>query len=202
MNRREHWEGVYDQKADEAVSWHQAEPQPSLQLILDTPLGGGRIIDVGGGSSVLVDRLLGLPFTRIAVLDVSLIALNRSKVRLGKPADRAEWIAADITAVEDIGQFDLWHDRAVFHFLTEQSDREKYVALARRTLPVGGHLIIGTFAMGGPTKCSGLDVCRYDANSLRGEFRDGFTLVREMDHTHTTPWGIPQQFFYGVLRRS
>jgi hypothetical protein len=202
MNRKGHWDLVYGRKADEEVSWRQTEPQPSLQLILGTPRGNGRVIDVGGGSSVLVDRLIGLPFSRVAVLDISPVAMNRSRARLGESAIRVEWIEADVTAVDDLGQFDMWHDRAVFHFLTESSDRERYVGLARRTLPVAGHLIVGTFATDGPTKCSGLDVCRYDADSLAEQFREGFTLVRGLGYTHTTPWGTPQSFFYGVLRRS
>lgn len=201
LNWREHWQSVYSQKPDDQTSWHQTDPQPSLQLILDA-MRGGRVIDIGGGASVLVDRLIGLRFTRIAVLDISSAALNRAKVRLGEAADWVEWIAADVTAVENLGQFDLWHDRAVFHFLTDPRDRKEYVALARRTVSVGGHLVIGTFATDGPDKCSGLDVCRYDADSLRDEFGDGFKLAGELKHTHLTPWGTRQPFFYGTFRRT
>ena len=114
---------------------------------------------------------------------------------------RVEWIAADVTSVRDMGIFDVWHDRAVFHFLTEAADRKKYVELARRTVPEGGHLIIATFANDGPKRCSGLDVCRYDADSLRAELGPGFALVREASETHTTPWASSQPFFYGVFKR-
>ena len=201
MLNREYWESVYGARDDDQTSWHQTEPQPSLQLILDAA-HGGRIIDVGGGSSVLVDRLILHPFARIAVLDISSAALSRSKARLGGPADRVQWIAADVTAIDDLGQFDLWHDRAVFHFLTDPGDRQKYAALAQRTVPVGGYVIIGTFATDGPDKCSGLDVCRYDARSLSEQFGDGFELVGELNHTHLTPWGTRQPFFYGTFRRT
>ena len=121
---------------------------------------------MGGGTSVLVDRLLELPFERIAVLDISETALGKARSRLSERASRVEWLAADVTAVESLGTFDIWHDRAVFHFLTDATDRRKYIELARRTVPAGGHLIIATFADDGPKRCSDLDVCRYDADSI------------------------------------
>lgn len=126
MDEKAHWEAVYGSKAETELSWHQSDPRRSMQLILDATQGRGRIIDVGGGSSVLVDRLLEQPFERIAVLDISQAALNRSKARLGERAARVEWIEVDITGVEGVGQFDVWHDRAVFHFLTDPKDRERY----------------------------------------------------------------------------
>ena len=150
-DRKSHWEEVYTTKAETGVSWYQDEPKLSLELIgAVAPAEGGRIIDVGGGASVLVDRLLDLPFERIAVLDISETALGKARSRLGERASRVEWFAADVTEVRDIGTFDVWHDRAVFHFLTDAEDREKYVDLARRTVPEGGHLIIATFADAGP----------------------------------------------------
>src|SRR5262249_40854746 len=136
------------------------------------------------------------------VLDISETALSRAKARLGHRASRVDWIVADITEIESLGTFDVWHDRAVFHFLTDASDRRKYVELARRTVPVGGHLIIATFADDGPEQCSDLDVCRYNAETLGAELSEGFSLVREARETHTTPWGSSQAFFYGVFRRS
>lgn len=165
------------------------------------PAESGRIIDVGGGASVLVDHLLRLSLARIAVLDVSEAALAKSRERLGGRAARVEWIVADITAIDDVGVFDLWHDRAVFHFLTEPDDRGKYVDLARRTIPRGGHLILATFANDGPTRCSNLDVRRYDAESMAAELGEGFTLVEQATETHVTPSGSSQAFFYGVFRR-
>jgi 2-polyprenyl-3-methyl-5-hydroxy-6-metoxy-1,4-benzoquinol methylase len=198
---KSHWEEVYSAKAETGVSWYQDEPTLSLELIgAVAPVERGRIIDVGGGASVLVDRLLNLPFGRIAVLDISETALGKARSRLGERAAWVEWLAADVTDVRDVGTFDVWHDRAVFHFLTDAADRHRYVELARRTVPEGGHLIIATFAQSGPKTCSDLDVCRYNADSLRAEF-DGFSLVRHAAETHTTPWGSPQAFLYGVFRR-
>lgn len=202
FDRKSHWEEVYTTKAETSLSWYQDEPRLSLELIgAVAPTEGGRIIDVGGGASLLVDRLLDLPFERITVLDISETALRKAMSRLGERASWVEWIAADVTEVRGIGTFDVWHDRAVFHFLTDAKDREKYVGLARRTVPEGGYLIIATFADTGPNRCSNLGVCRYNAQSLRAEFGQGFLLVREAGETHTTPRHSSQRFFYGVFRR-
>jgi ubiquinone/menaquinone biosynthesis C-methylase UbiE len=199
---KEHWEAVYRARGETNVSWYQDDPRLSLELISALPpTHGGRIVDVGGGASVLVDGLLDFTFERIAVLDISETALNKARSRLGERARRVEWVTADITAVKSLGNFDVWHDRAVFHFLTKAPDRKKYVALARRTLPPGGHLIIATFAEDGPTRCSDLDVCRYNADSLGAELGAAFSLVKESREMHTTPWGSSQAFFYGVFRR-
>jgi 2-polyprenyl-3-methyl-5-hydroxy-6-metoxy-1,4-benzoquinol methylase len=198
---KSHWEEVYSAKAETGISWYQNEPTLSLELIgAVAPVEGGRIIDVGGGASLLADRLLNLPFDGISVLDISETALGKARSRLGERAAGVEWLAADVTEVRDVGTFDVWHDRAVFHFLTDEADRKKYVELARRTVPGGGHLIIATFAEDGPKKCSDLDVSRYNAESLRAEFA-GFSLVRHAAEMHTTPWGSPQAFIYGVFRR-
>jgi hypothetical protein len=197
-----HWERIYSTKGETGVSWYQPEPRLSLELITSVaPARGGRIIDVGGGASVLVDRLLDLPFGGIAVLDLSVTALGMAKARLGPRAERVRWVVADVTEAPDLGTFDVWHDRAVFHFLTEAEDRRKYVELARRTIPEAGHLIIASFADDGPKWCSDLDVCGYNAASMAAELGEGFSLVKEARETHTTPWGSPQAFFYGVFRR-
>jgi SAM-dependent methyltransferase len=201
LGRKEHWEDVYATKAETSASWYQDEPQPSLELIGAVAPAAGRIIDVGGGASFLVDRLIECGFEKIAVLDISETALEKARSRLGKRAKRVEWIASDVTLVHDIGTFDVWHDRAAFHFLTDPSDRQKYVELARRTVPEGGHVIIATFAKDGPKKCTGFQICRYDNDSLRGELGHGFSLVREAREAHTTPWQSSQPFFYGVFRR-
>jgi SAM-dependent methyltransferase len=200
--RKEHWEAVYQTKGEANVSWHQDEPRLSLELIaaFASP-DGGRIVDVGGGASILVDRLLDLPFERIAVLDISETALSKARSRLGERAGRVEWIAADITEAQALGTFEIWHDRAVFHFLTDASDRREYVEVARQTVAEGGHLIIASFADDGPKRCSDLDVCRYNAETMGAEFGEGFALVGEAGETHKTPWGSSQPFFYGVLRR-
>lgn len=200
--RKFHWEEVYSSKTESSVSWYQDDPKLSLELIgAVAPIEGGRIIDVGGGASILVDRLLDLPFESIGVLDISETALGKAKQRLSAWASRFEWFTADVTEIRDVGTFDVWHDRALFHFLTAAGDRMKYVDLARRTVPEGGHLIIATFADAGPKRCSNLDVCRYNADSLRAELGQGFLLVRETGEMHTTPWGSSQPFFYGVFRR-
>lgn len=202
LDRKAHWEWVYSTKGEAEVSWYQDEPRLSLELIRAVvPATGGRIIDVGGGTSVLVDRLLKLPFEAIAVLDISETALGKARLRLGERARRVRWLSADVTDVDDLGTFDIWHDRAVFHFLTDVSDRKRYVELARRTVPEGGHLIVASFADDGPKRCSNLDVCRYNAESMAAELGEGFSLVREARETHTTPWGSSQAFFYGVFRR-
>ena len=158
------------------------------------------MIDVGGGSSLLASRLLEAGYA-VAVLDVSAAALERAKARMGPRAADVGWIVADLTEVADVGRFDLWHDRAVFHFLTDPADREKYVALLNRTVPPGGHAVIATFALDGPERCSGLEVVRYDAASLGRELGPHFALLRTVPETHLTPWGAPQSFQYSLFRK-
>lgn len=199
MSRKEHWENVYAAKRDDELSWTQADPGTSLMLIKEAA-PHGKVIDVGGGTSVLSDRLLDAGYA-VTVLDISQAALDRAQQRLGARAARARWIAADVTAAGELGTFDVWHDRAVFHFLTDAADRRQYAALAERSIPAGGHLVIGTFALDGPEKCSGLPVERYDGKKLAAELGAGFVLQREIAETHLTPWGKPQQFQYSVFRR-
>jgi SAM-dependent methyltransferase len=201
-DRKTHWEQVYSTKSEAGVSWYQDDPRLSLELIgAVASAGGGRIIDVGAGASVLVDRLLDLPFGEIAALDISETALGKARARLGERAEQVRWVVADVTEAPALGTFDVWHDRAVFHFLTDPDDRRSYAELARVTVPGGGHLIIATFADDGPRRCSDLDVCRYNARSLASELAEGFSLVREARETHTTPWGSSQAFFYGIFKR-
>jgi SAM-dependent methyltransferase len=201
-DRKSHWETIYSTKVETGMSWYQESPRFSLELIGSVaPARGGRIIDVGGGTSVLVDRLLDLPFEEVAVLDISETALGQARTRLGEHAERVRWVVADVTEAPELGTFDVWHDRAVFHFLTDPADRRSYVELARRTVASGGHLVIATFADDGPKRCSDLDVCRYNASTLACELGDGFLLVREASEKHTTPWGSTQAFFYGVFLR-
>ena len=202
MDRKAHWEEVYATRGEAAVSWYQAEPRLSLELIRAVgPAAGARIIDVGGGASLLVDRLLDLPCERIAVLDIAETALNTVRRRLGERAERVEWIMADVTEILEVGTFDVWHDRAVFHFLTGAADRRKYVDLARKTVPMGGYLIIASFADDGPKRCSALDVCGYNATSMAAELGEDFSFTSQAGETHTTPWNSSQAFFYGVYRR-
>ena len=202
MSRKEHWDSVYASKGDADVSWTETNPRTSLSLINEArPAGGAaRIIDVGGGTSVLADRLLDAGYT-VAVLDISAAALAKARTHLGARADQVRWIVADVTADPELVTFDVWHDRAVFHFLTEPAGRAAYVALLSRTVPVGGHVIIATFAPDGPQQCSGLPVQRYDGQRLAAELGEGFDLLKSAPETHLTPWGKPQSFQYSVFRR-
>jgi trans-aconitate methyltransferase len=202
-DRKAHWDSIYTSTSDAGLSWYQRDPRLSLELIRSVaPTQGARIIDVGGGSSILAERLLDLNFAAIAVLDISETALSRAKACLGARANQIQWIAADVTEVTSLDPYDIWHDRAVFHFLTDPADRKKYADLARRTIPGGGHLIIATFAKDGPKHCSNLDVCRYDSESLAEEFGDAFSLVREEHETHEPPWHSSQPFLYCVFERA
>jgi SAM-dependent methyltransferase len=197
---KDHWESVYQTKGDREVSWTQADPQLSLSLISEAQRGGGSVIDVGGGASVLVGRLLNVGYS-VAVLDISRASLERSAAKLGARSDKVRWIVADVTAAPDLGVFDVWHDRAVFHFLTQAVQRAAYVALMSRSIRFGGHAIIATFAPDGPDQCSGLPVRRYDAALLSAELGEGFRLVKSVPEIHHTPWGKPQSFQYSLFER-
>lgn len=196
-DRAAHWEQVYTTKPETAVSWYQDQPEPSLSWIeAVVPARQGRIIDVGGGASVLVDHLLAREPERLTVLDLSATALARARARLGVPGDRIDWRAADVTQATDLGPYDLWHDRAVFHFLTDPDDRRRYVEQARRAIVPDGHLLIATFAPDGPGRCSNLPVRRYDAEALSQQFGPDFRLVRQARVEHTTPSGGRQPFVF------
>jgi ubiquinone/menaquinone biosynthesis C-methylase UbiE len=197
MNRKTHWEQVYTTKSPLEVSWYQTEPRLSLELISHTGLPpDSSIIDIGGGASLLVDSLMAKGYSQLAVLDISSSALTHAKHRLGPQSDAIEWIEADITHFTPAHPFDLWHDRAVFHFLTEASDRQKYITTLKRSLRPGGHLIIATFAIGGPEKCSGLPIVQYDADKITRELGADFQLVEEMAEAHITPSQLTQKFTY------
>jgi len=197
MNRQEYWSQVYQTKGPEDVSWYQRRPDLSLALIAASGLGkDAGIIDVGGGASTLVDFLLDDGYTRLAVLDLSGVALSHSRTRLGARADRVEWFEADVTSFQPPHRFDLWHDRAVFHFLTAAEDRRGYVATLRRTLQPGGTVVLSTFALDGPPKCSGLDVVRYDEPSILAELGAEFQLREVRREIHVTPWQSEQYFIY------
>jgi SAM-dependent methyltransferase len=161
----------------------------------------GSVIDVGGGASALAERLSDLGYGA-AVLDIAPAALERAKARMGAKAGRVRWVTADVTKAGDVGTFDVWHDRACFHFLTAPADRAACIELLRRTVPTGGHAVIATFAPEAPPQCSGLDVVRYDGESLARQLGAGFALLRSVPETHYTPWGKPQAFQYSVFRLS
>ena len=197
LARRAHWQQVYQQKDTTQVSWFQSIPAVSLDLIASCKLDKSQaIIDVGGGASVLSDHLLQHGYTDLAVLDISAAALRASQQRLGKNAARVRWIEADITAFSPERQVALWHDRAVFHFLTQDKDRRNYVRVLKEALFPNGHLIIASFAIGGPERCSGLPIVQYDANTLSKELGQGFTLLEVHNEKHLTPAGSEQSFAY------
>jgi SAM-dependent methyltransferase len=202
VDRKAHWQKIYEEKDASDLSWFQAEPAISLELINNCDLALSEpVIDVGGGASVLVDRLLHRGYSRLVVLDISAAALATSRRRLGIDADRIEWIESDITAFAPGQQFALWHDRAVFHFLTDSDDRKSYVAVLKQALRPGGHLIVASFATGGPEKCSGLPIVQYDSKTLLAELGSDFRLVEERTERHVTPAQSIQEFAYFRLLR-
>ena len=201
MNHNAHWNQVYQAKDPGDVSWYQRRPDMSLALIGASGLSkDAGVIDVGGGASVLVDCLLDDGYTHLAVLDVSGAALNHSRTRLGARAGTVEWFEADVTSFEPPHRFGLWHDRAVVHFLTDPDDRRGYVATLHRTLQPGGTVVISTFALDGPAKCSGLDVVRYDEQAMLAELGAEFELQEVRRETHITPWQSEQRFIYFRLQ--
>lgn len=203
MTSRDHWERVYSTKATDAVSWFQPHPVVSLRLIEATGVSGdASIIDVGGGASTLVDGLLALSYRNITVLDLSAAALDAARKRLGPKAKAVTWLESDIRKAElPLHAYDLWHDRAVFHFLAASEDRQAYLEAARRSVRPGGHVIVATFAEDGPRRCSGLPVVRYSAAQLDAEFGEAFDLVAQERELHETPFGTTQPFTYCVFRK-
>lgn len=203
MPGKEHWEQVYTTKPADSVSWFQTHAERSLELIHDTGLGkDAAIIDVGGGASVLVDDLLNEGYRDLSVLDLSGAALKAARKRLGDKAGQVRWIEADITEVElPKARYDIWHDRAVFHFLTTQKQRDAYVRQVFFAVKPGGHVIISTFAEDGPEQCSGLPVMRYRPEELHDEFGEAFKLLKHSKEAHHTPAGKVQQFVYCYCRR-
>jgi len=204
MQSKEHWEHVYSTKATDAVSWFQEHAENSLRLIQGTGTSpAAAIIDIGGGASTLVDDLLARGYSNLTVLDLSATALSAAQNRLASRADLVTWVEADITRAElPAHAIDVWHDRAVFHFLTASQDRHAYVQAVLRAVKPGGHVIVATFAEDGPTQCSGLPVMRYSADELHAEFGEPFTLVQHEKESHHTPFGTVQQFTYCYCRKS
>jgi len=203
MQSKDHWEKVYTTKATDTVSWFQPHADLSLDLIKATGVSrDAAIIDVGGGASTLVDDLLANGYTDLSVLDLSAAALAAAQRRLGSRASNVQWIEADVTKADlPARRFDVWHDRAVFHFLTSEEDRAAYVQAVFRAVKPGGHVIVATFAEDGPNQCSGLPVMRYRADQLHAEFGEAFSLLRHQKEAHHTPSGTVQQFVYCYCRR-
>lgn len=200
--RRIHWENVYQTKGERDVSWFQETPRLSLEFILSTGVKShAPIIDIGGGASRLVDALLDAKFENITVLDISERALATSKARLGARSAKVSWIVSDATFWHPAGTYAVWHDRAAFHFLTDPKNRADYVERLLRAVRLGGHVIIGTFALDGPEKCSGLAVVRYDAASLAALLGPAFDLLESRDDVHQTPMGTIQRFQFSRFQR-
>jgi 2-polyprenyl-3-methyl-5-hydroxy-6-metoxy-1,4-benzoquinol methylase len=202
-SRQAHWENVYTTKGEKEVSWFQENPAPSLELIALAGLSeDAAIIDVGGGASRLVDDLLVRKFRRLTVLDLSEAALGVAKGRLGDSGAGVQWVIADVTKWEPAQTYDLWHDRAAFHFLTGHADQSAYVDRLKKAVKPEGYVIIGTFAPDGPERCSGLPIVRHDAKTLAGILGNDFVLFDTRRHGHETPWGAVQQFQFSTFRRS
>lgn len=197
MDRKTHWEKVYRTTAADELGWYQVHPTMSLNLIESTGFQKtGSLIDVGGGDSTLVDHLLDQGFKHVTVLDISSAALKRAKARLGDRAHLVTWIEGDVTDFRSSKTYEVWHDRAVFHFLTDAEDREKYCETMNRAVGTQGHVIIATFAYEAPPTCSGLPVVRYSPQFLAVTIGNNFALVESVEQLHRTPGGKQQPFIY------
>jgi SAM-dependent methyltransferase len=202
MDRHQHWEQLYRSKTEREVSWFEDSPTVSLRLLEAAGLTTQTcVLDVGGGDSRLIQELASRGLNCLAVLDVSEAAIHRARTRLGDAANVPIWIAADVTGDWSIDPMDIWHDRAVFHFLTEPADRAQYLRHLRETVRRDGSAIIATFALDGPETCSGLPVARYSPESLAKELGHDFRLVESLPHVHITPWGTTQSFQYSRFAR-
>ena len=197
QNRKDHWERIYQKHSPTEVGWYQAYPERSLKLIHNTGADtDSSIIDVGGGTSTLAKHLLDKGYEKLAVLDISGNSIERAKSQLGEKSSEINWIEADVTKYSFIEQYDIWHDRAVFHFLTKTEDRKGYINSLNQALKLNGHLIIATFGLDAPPKCSGLSVARYSPETLQSELGDNFNLVKAFVEDHLTPSGVRQEFTF------
>jgi len=198
---RERWENIYQTKKPDEMSWYQDKPNTSLDLIIEMGLDkNAKIIDVGVGASKLVDNLLALGFRNITALDIASNALNIAKKRLGDKAKSVRWIVSDLREFETNDSYDLWHDRAVLHFLTEKEDISRYVEIVRKFLNPNGYLIVSTFSENGPKRCSGLDTNQYSEESMKRLFSN-LDHIKSFEEEHITPWGAKQMFIYSIFRK-
>lgn len=198
--QKNHWEKVYQTKTPDEVSWTQEKPQTSLDLINSCALGKeAKIIDIGGGDSTLVDFLLEEGYQNITVLDISAKALERAQKRLGAQAEKVTWIEADVAEFEPKETYDIWHDRAAFHFLTQQEHIRKYLQITKEN--VTGYMILATFSINGPKKCSGLDIQQYDEESITSLFKENFEKLSCFTEDHTTPFNTIQNFIFCRFRK-
>jgi len=201
LDRRNHWQKIYSDRQSNEVSWFQSYPAISLRMIEQTKISKhSRIIDVGGGASVLVDHLLQLGFNQLSVLDIAANALDAAKQRLADQAEKVNWIEADITQFQPIEKYDLWHDRAVFHFLTQASEQKAYVNVLKQSMAKDGFVIIASFSVGGPEKCSGLPIVQYDESKIKAVLGDEFRLLEICSEVHITPSKQQQDFSYFLFQ--
>lgn len=202
MDRKEHWENIYNTKTLEEVSWYQRNPTTSLDFIKQFNVPTiAKIIDVGGGDSFLVDKLLELGYTDITVLDISSSALERAKQRLGSKAENVKWIVADASMFKPIEKYDFWHDRAAFHFLTEGKDINNYINTVHQSIKPNGILILGTFSEQGPKKCSGIEIKQYSENSMTSLLSNFFQKIRCITIDHQTPFDTIQNFIFCSFKK-
>lgn len=199
---RKHWDTVYVSKAPDQASWFQAWPQPSLRLLSSVAAPRSAVIDVGAGTSTLADTLAGAGWSDVTVLDVSPQALAIVRARLGECQHGVSFVAGDVLSWQPERNYDVWHDRAVFHFLVQPEDRQRYVATARRAVSMDGALVIGAFAADGPTQCSGLPTARYSTDELAAAFAPAFRVTHAEREEHRTPGGVVQPFTWVVFRRT
>ena len=202
MNKQEHWDAIYGKRGPQEVGWYRPHLDRSLQFIEHSGLSpNAAILDVGGGASTLADDLLSRGFANVTVLDLSERAIAQARARLGPHAEEVHWLVGDITQVKlPEHHFDFWHDRAVFHFLTEDAARQRYVAAVCHALKPSGHIVVATFGPSGPERCSGLPVVRYSPEGIHAEFGRQFIKVGSDSETHHTPWGSEQEFVYCYCR--
>ena len=202
LSEQHHWDKVYNTKAEDEVSWFQPYPKMSMEFVelFNLPLNAN-IIDIGGGDSHFVDALLDKGYQNIWVLDISTKAIERSKLRLGKRAKMVQWIVSDVTAFKPEVQFDFWHDRAAFHFLTTEDKIYKYVSIAEDAIKNNGYLVLGTFSENGPEKCSGLNIKQYSEASMSARFEVGFDRIKCIQEDHITPFNAVQNFLFCSFKK-
>ena len=203
FDRKKHWENIYETKPLTEVSWYQPLPETSIRLLGEIGiLADSSLIDIGGGDSFLVDYLLKKGIADITVLDISAKAIERAKERLGTEAQKVTWIQSDISQFTPTTQYDIWHDRAAFHFLTEEKEIEHYVEIASESVKIGGHLVLGTFSDNGPKKCSGIEIKQYSQPEMTKKFARAFRCVKCFNEDHNTPFNTFQNFTFGVFKRT
>jgi 2-polyprenyl-3-methyl-5-hydroxy-6-metoxy-1,4-benzoquinol methylase len=202
FERKKHWENIYQTKALHEVSWFQSTPETSLEFFRQLNIATtAKVIDIGGGDSFLVDHLIELGYQDVSVLDISSAAIERAKQRLGDKARKVKWIVADAAAFVPTEHYDFWHDRAAFHFLTEEQEISSYLEIARKHINPGGTMVIGTFSEQGPKKCSGIAIKQYSETTLTNRFQSFFEKIKCIEVEHQTPFNTIQNFVFCSFKR-